>query len=86
MKPQRNPRIGVGGKSNVHIVLSKGAISGWAVLYMGEVVATASSQLGAAAIGRRIAKKYRTELVIHGRDGRIRVKNSYGSDPYPPKG
>ncbi|MDE0092409.1 MAG: DUF2188 domain-containing protein, partial [Oligoflexia bacterium] len=26
------------------------------------------------------------ELSIHGRNGRIREKNSYGSDPFPPKG
>jgi hypothetical protein len=25
-------------------------------------------------------------LYIHGQDGRIRERNSYGNDPYPPKG
>jgi hypothetical protein len=24
--------------------------------------------------------------LIHGEDGRIRERNSYGNDPYPPKG
>jgi hypothetical protein len=24
--------------------------------------------------------------LIHGRDGRIREKDSFGHDPYPPKG
>ena len=27
-----------------------------------------------------------SEVVIHRPDGRIRDKNSYGHDPYPPKG
>ena len=35
---------------------------------------------------RNIAKRERSEVVIHRPDGRIRDKNSYGSDPYPPKG
>ncbi len=26
------------------------------------------------------------ERIIHGEDGKIRQKNSYGNDPYPPKG
>ena len=35
---------------------------------------------------REIAIKNGQEVVIHGTDGRIREKNSYGNDPYPPKG
>lgn len=27
-----------------------------------------------------------TKLLIHGKDGKIREKNSYGNDPYPPEG
>lgn len=26
------------------------------------------------------------EVYIHGRDGKIRERNTYGHDPYPPKG
>jgi hypothetical protein len=33
-----------------------------------------------------LARKQRTELYIHGRDGRIRERNSYGNDRHPPKG
>lgn len=33
-----------------------------------------------------IAKRQQEEVTIHGRDGRIRQKNSYGNDPYPPEG
>jgi len=36
--------------------------------------------------GREISRNQGTELYIHGRDGRIREKDSHGLDPYPPKG
>ena len=32
------------------------------------------------------ARKEGTELYIHGQDGRIRERNSYGPDRFPPKG
>jgi uncharacterized protein YdaT len=35
---------------------------------------------------KEIARKQKTELYIHGRDGRIRKRSSYGNDPYPPRG
>ena len=33
-----------------------------------------------------IAKNKRVEVVIQGKNGKIRSKNSYGNDPFPPKG
>ena len=37
--------------------------------------------------GRAIARRERTVLYIHGEDGRIRERNSFGDDdPFPPKG
>jgi hypothetical protein len=40
----------------------------------------------AATIAKAIpvAKKNQSEVVIHGRDGKIRDKDSYGNDPPPP--
>lgn len=35
---------------------------------------------------RELAQSQGGELYIHGRDGRIRERNSYGHDPFPPKG
>lgn len=35
---------------------------------------------------REIAIKNGQEVAIHGLEGRIREKHSYGNDPYPPKG
>ena len=40
----------------------------------------------AIAIGKEIARNQRSEMVIHGRNGQIQDKNSYGNDPFPPKG
>lgn len=35
---------------------------------------------------REIAINQRGEVLIHGVNGKIREKNSYGNDPSPPKG
>ena len=35
---------------------------------------------------RQIAQNNGQEVAIHGLDGRIRSKHSYGNDPCPPKG
>ena len=40
----------------------------------------------AVEAAREIARKQRVELYIHGRDGRIRQRDSYGEDPFPPPG
>ena len=32
-----------------------------------------------------VAKEKKSEVVIHGTDGKIRDKDSYGRDPNPPK-
>ena len=40
----------------------------------------------AVAYSRQVAKNENIEHVIHGRDGKIQSRNSYGKDPYPPKG
>ena len=47
---------------------------------------TFATQDEAIARARDVAQKQKTELFIHGRDGRIRERNSYGSDRHPPKG
>ena len=40
----------------------------------------------AQAAGRDAAKRDKTEHIIHNKDGEIASRNSYGNDPYPPKG
>lgn len=36
--------------------------------------------------GRSLAKNRDVEHFIHGKDGKIQERNSYGNDPFPPKG
>ena len=35
---------------------------------------------------RQLSRKQGTELVIHGKDGRIQRRDSHGNDPHPPNG
>jgi hypothetical protein len=73
------------GKRSVHVVPRP---NGWAVEKSGSERASKVTETQKQAIkaGKQIAEREKTELVIHGEDGRIREKNSYGNDPYPPKG
>lgn len=61
---------------------------GWAV--RGEnnsrVTSTHATQSQAESAARSIAINQRSEVIIHRPNGEIRDKNSYGNDPYPPKG
>ena len=62
--------------------------SGWAVKGAGNSKATSvhSTQANAIQQAREIAQNQGSEMLIHGQNGQIREKNSYGNDPYPPKG
>ena len=44
------------------------------------------TQRDAANAARETARRLSSEVIIHGRDGRIRSRDSYGRDPHPPKG
>ena len=62
---------------------------GWAVVGEGNSRATSvhSTQQEAINAGREIARNQGGELLIHGRDGQIRERDSSGShDPFPPRG
>ena len=50
------------------------------------VTSVHETQKEATEAAREIARKQRSELFVHGQDGRIRERDSYGNDPYPPKG
>ena len=60
----------------------------WAVRRTGSDKLTKkfNTQKEAIREARKIARNQGTELYIHGRDGRIRDRDSYGQDPYPPPG
>jgi hypothetical protein len=36
--------------------------------------------------GRDTARNEHTEHIVHNRDGKIGERNSYGNDPFPPRG
>ena len=44
-----------------------------------------STQREAIDVARDRAIRDRSEVVIHDRHGRIRDKDSYGNDPFPPR-
>ena len=70
--------------ANQHVVPNNGQ---WQVKRQGSEKATKNFETQKQAIdyARSIAIKQQSELVIHGLDGRIRDKDSYGNDPCPPK-
>ena len=61
---------------------------GWQVKGAGNSRATVrtDTQAEAISIAREIAKNQGSELIIHRPNGQIRDKDSYGNDPFPPKG
>ena len=40
----------------------------------------------AVNLAREISKNQNSELFIHGKNGQIQSRDSYGNDPFPPKG
>ena len=72
-------------KRGVHVVPSD---KGWRVEIEGAARArsTHKTQAEAAQAGREVARKNKSELLIHGRNGRIRDRRTYGPDPRRTKG
>ncbi len=71
-------------KHNVHVTQTPGNTR-WRVSQGGSTVSIHNTQSNAIDAGRREAKRDRVDLVTHGRDGRIRSKDSYSRDPLPPR-
>lgn len=61
---------------------------GWAVKSAGASRAASvhERQSNAIIAARDTARAQKSELFIHGRDGQIRARDSYGNDDFPPKG
>ena len=70
---------------NQHVVKRE---DGWAVRGAGNGKDTAHLATQKQAIERatEIARNQHSEVLIHGENGRIRERNSYGNDPHPPQG
>lgn len=70
---------------NQHVVPHEG---NWAARGEGNerLTSTHGTQREAIDAAREIARNQESELLVHGRDGRIRERDSYGNDPFPPRG
>jgi len=66
--------------TNVHVVP---ATDGWSAKTEGKSRAAKKfrRQSDAVEFARQMAIRNESELLIHGKDGQIREKNSYGNDP-----
>jgi hypothetical protein len=72
-------------KTPIHVVPRDGD---WAVLREGAQRDSSHHQTQADAIdaARQTAQREGVELLIHGRNGQIRERDSHGHDPFPPQG
>jgi hypothetical protein len=72
-------------RKNQHVVPHDGE---WAVLGEGNQKITRQFETQREAIehARQIAINQQSELFIHNQEGKIRERNSYGNDPFPPPG
>jgi hypothetical protein len=70
---------------NQHVVPTD---KGWGVKGEGndKLTSKTDTKSEAESIAREIAKNQKSELFIHGKDGKIQSRDSYGNDPYPPEG
>jgi hypothetical protein len=70
---------------NQHVVPHNGE---WAVRGAGNERVTKhfDTQREAIEYARNVAIKQQSEVLIHNQEGQIRERNSYGNDPFPPKG
>jgi uncharacterized protein DUF2188 len=72
-------------QGDVHVVPAE---KGWRIEVEGSSRArsTHKTQAEAAKVARDVAQQNKSELLIHGRNGRIRSRNTYGHDPQRTKG
>ena len=66
-------------KGDVHIVKQPGK-AGWDVKQASEVQSSHRTQGAAIDRGISQAKRDNVDVVVHGRDGKIRSKDSYGNE------
>lgn len=78
--------FGVNHMAHQHVV--KRDDGTWAVLGEGNSKDTSrhDTQQQAQERAKEIAQNQKSDVIIHGTDGKIRERDSYGNDPFPPKG
>ncbi len=69
---------------NVHTVHTE---KGWTNRYenSNRTLGYYDTKVEAQSAGREKAMQNNSEHIIHGLNGRIQNKNSYGNDPFPPR-
>jgi hypothetical protein len=73
-------------KGDVHVVHRPDQRK-WAVeVEGGRARSTHATKAEAERAGREVARKNKSELLIHRRDGKISERNTYGHDPRRSKG
>lgn len=71
-------------RKNFHVVPNG---TNWQLKYDGKVLGSYALKADAVADGRRIARANQpSELIIHNSDGTIAERETYGNDPFPPRG
>ena len=86
--------VPMGGMPERKLTMSKPPVhtvpheDGWANRRAGASRAskTFPTKTAAQQAGRETARREGTEHIIHRKDGTIGERNSYGNDPYPPRG
>jgi hypothetical protein len=73
--------------ANKPVIVGPSGDGRWTVKSNGKDVPVSTHHKQSTAIDKaeKIAKEQKTELIIRGKDGTIRSKDSYGNDPIPPK-
>lgn len=61
---------------------------GWGVRGVGndKLAKVCKTQKDAIEVAKNIAMNQQSELIVLGTNGKIRLKNTYGNDPFPPRG
>lgn len=74
-------------QKQIHVTFDKSDDT-WDVKSAGSSKAYRSTdrKTDAVTIATQVAKNQGAELFIHGKDNEIQSRNSYGNDPFPPKG
>lgn len=72
-------------KKNVHVT-PKGVDWQVKTANSSKAYRVVDTQKEAIEIAKNVAINNRSELLIHGKNGKIRAKDSYGNDTHPPKG
>nr|WP_289039542.1 DUF2188 domain-containing protein [uncultured Allobacillus sp.] len=61
-------------------------VNGWRNVQGGKTISKHVKKSTATSAGRKLAIKSSTEHRVQNKDGKISGANSYGNDPFPPKG